>query len=496
MHSDPIDTVLLIHGYSEQSLDAYGGFPTALMQAATAAGKPLDTVILSAFDSLDDGVTIDDLAAGLEKQVSRLEDGAKRPWDTSQVVVISHSTGALAARRWLLNRAAKGQQLPSHFITMAGANHGSTLAQVGRTPLGQAHQYLYKAGRTAGARVLTDLDFGSDFLLRLNCEWLKARAVPDSPMSKVCYFSMGGDQLGPDQSTRLLWASRENGCDNTVRISAANLNYNYLEGNVETGILEPLPTTPVPHLIIAGYSHYGPQNGIMAGAQTPAAPQIQAIIEALNIAYPATSDGPYGALATEWAARNTAWAGAPAVNDRGDPRSTVPGMTNADIHANSTIVFNVKDRVGNAIDDCFIALFDANAPMLDADDDGDKNIAIAAVLRLGGAIESRWPIHNTVQRGSYAFYVNTKRFYAAAGGGADPLHHQVTITAAVPGDCVTFDPVSYQTDPAVVHLVQANQTTYVDIVMHRSTDATYAIYDHSRQGMPAPAWRPFPDNAL
>jgi hypothetical protein len=50
---------LVIHGYSETSLAAYARFPEALKEAA----PELERIVLAAFNSLDDGVTIDDLAA-------------------------------------------------------------------------------------------------------------------------------------------------------------------------------------------------------------------------------------------------------------------------------------------------------------------------------------------------------------------------------------------------------------------------------------------------
>ncbi len=60
-------SVVLVHGYSETSLAAYQNYPELL----SAAG--FDTIVLSAFDSLDDFVTIDDLAVSLEMRVADLE---------------------------------------------------------------------------------------------------------------------------------------------------------------------------------------------------------------------------------------------------------------------------------------------------------------------------------------------------------------------------------------------------------------------------------------
>src|SRR5580700_9635837 len=116
--------VLLVHGYSETSLGAYFNLPTRLLAAAGGIGR----IVLAAYDSLDDAVTIDDLADAMETRVRALESA--NAFATAGSAVICHSTGALVARRWLLNRlAAEGTTaaIPAYLITLAGANHGSTL---------------------------------------------------------------------------------------------------------------------------------------------------------------------------------------------------------------------------------------------------------------------------------------------------------------------------------------------------------------------------------
>lgn len=117
--------VLLVHGYSESSLGAYSAFPNILREAMPS----IQNVGLAAFDSLDDSITIVDLADAMEVRVALLESSQKG--DITDTRLICHSTGAMIARRWILNRAAAGDPIPSHLITMAGANDGSTLAHMG-----------------------------------------------------------------------------------------------------------------------------------------------------------------------------------------------------------------------------------------------------------------------------------------------------------------------------------------------------------------------------
>ena len=60
---------LNVHGYSETSLGAYYNFPARLKSTTSA----IDQIALSAFDSLDDTVTVDDLAVALELRFRALE---------------------------------------------------------------------------------------------------------------------------------------------------------------------------------------------------------------------------------------------------------------------------------------------------------------------------------------------------------------------------------------------------------------------------------------
>lgn len=377
---------------------------------------------------------------------------------------------------------------------MAGANHGSAMAELGTTILGQIAQWKTKNGRTPGDQVLSDLDFGSDFLLRLNAEWQLARA--NNPrLRKLAMFSMGGDSIG-DKTSQLYWASSERGCDNTVRISAANLNYTYLKVG-DDGKLQPLVINPapVPHLIVTGKSHWGPVSGILASNTANDQPTMVAIAEALSV--PSGDDPAYATLASAWAKSNDDWMSATAVNSGDDPTITA-AMTNADVNGNSTIVFNVQDRYGRSIEDCIISLVDATDPSITADTLAtNQNLFVEGVLRLTSAMESRWPIHNQTERGSYTFYVNYKRFYDldVPIPGATQMHHRITITAAVPGDCITFATITYETDPTIVHLVKPNQTTYVDVIMERDSAGAVQLYVHPATPTTV-AWRPFPDNFI
>jgi hypothetical protein len=459
--------ILLLHGYSETSLGAYSKIPELL----TNAGHGV--VVLSAFNSLDDAVSINDLAAALEDRVAALENGDDLPsWKTSQSALICHSTGTLIARRWLLNRYLSGQrELPSHFIAVAGANHGSTLAQVGKSVLGYAEKLLRNHVLSVGARVLTDIDYGSDFLLKLNREWLDAwnQGLPD----KTLVFSMCGDSIGNDPVMKLFWGTCEAGSDNTVRISSANLNYRTLEADASApdGALKILePAVPVPYLVLPGYSHFGNETGILGKAKDAADPAFRALLAAV-----ATTQTSYRALASDWDARTAAWTTA-----------------NADSNANSTVVFSILDRGDRPIDDCMIAFWDVAELQGDlTPDDARRDALVSAMISSSYALvdATRSPIHNDVQPGSYSFYMHTGRWVAK--------NHIVHIEAHSPSPLIAYRDVNYAAFPTVDQMVRPNEFTYIRVLLERDTDNAYALYRWSPDlVLDQMRWMPFPPGSL
>ncbi len=69
MHGGQIDTVLFVHGYSVTDLGSFNQLP-ALLQADRISP---DKIFLAGFVSLDDRVSCDDLADGLEARIAMLE---------------------------------------------------------------------------------------------------------------------------------------------------------------------------------------------------------------------------------------------------------------------------------------------------------------------------------------------------------------------------------------------------------------------------------------
>jgi hypothetical protein len=449
-----VKNVLFVHGYSETSLGAYYRFP----QLLGAAGLNVKPILLSAFDSLDDQVSIADLAAALEDHVAGLEDDLAQGWDTADSALVCHSTGALVARRWMLDRAIAGTSpIPSHLVTMAGANHGSTLAQAGKSVLGFVQKLLLKHVLTVGARVLTDLDYGSDFLLQLNRQWLERMNDANGALAKCFVFSMGGDTFGLDPQMQLYWGTHEPGSDNTVRISGANLNYRLLDADAtapQAVLTQIEPQRRAPHIVLRGYSHFG-DAGILGTARDATDEAFKRVLEALAV----TGEDGYDAVRDDWDAVTQAWAA---------ENVTDPDRVARADKVNATVVFSIFDRGGQAVDDCMIAFFDAakvSDPTHPMDDAGE---AVDAMSSVSPAVLPHSPIHNDVERASYSFHLNWPKW--------KDVDHVVHVEAHSPSRRVTYRELNYTIPPEIGKLVRPNEVTYVRLRLDRDTDSAYALY--------------------
>ena len=460
-----IDTILLLHGYSVRTLNSWGKLP-ALLQAE---GFKAASLFYAAFISLDDYVSCDDLATALEDQVSALE---AKGVNLSTTALVAHSTGAIIARRWMLDRREKGLAPLSHFISCAGANHGSTLAQLGRGGLARIFRHITESS-SVGQRVLTDLDYGSDFLRRLNFEWLDAWNAPEKPLCDETFcFSLGGTDHAYWQN-QLTWQSRECGSDGTVRISAANLNYRII--NVEppyTMMTTKTLSRPAPHLIVETekrYSHTsesqpdtlclvisGAENaineithfgrvpepisgtafGILEGIANPNERPFVALKEAMGV----TDRASYDALAKNWTAESVAWT-----------------SKNLD-EGCSTIVVTMRDVNGRPADDSLVLIRDKN----------DGTIGGVSASMLGNQ-----PIRNEASPSVLSFYVRSAAF--------SQVHpHSIYAEAKTDSAYVSYDlriqsPLSDGPD-AQSHVTAPNEFTYVDITTTRDASDALKFY--------------------
>jgi hypothetical protein len=418
-----IANVLLVHGYSVRDFKSYGQYSALLAEALNLTPSQ---VFVSAFDSLNNQVTCDDLSRALELRIKRLEQA--RLIDISNCALLCHSTGSIIARRWILDRLNKGQACPSHFVSLAGANHGSTVAQLGETQLVQFGRQIFQ-GSSVGLNILSDLDYGSKFLLRLNREWINAQALG---AFKTYIFSLIGDKYGANapllpSSMPVFWQVKEKGSDATVRISGSNLNYRMFSRDFsEVDPQDQILSTPdTAHLILPGYSHTG-TDGILERAASMTDNAFQAVLAALNV----SNSSQYQTLINKWNSLNDAW------SNTSTPQKLV----------NSTVVFNISVPGTQELTDFVITI-----------QDGSGN-----ARNISSAILDHQPTQNSTNKSSLTFYLDYSAFNASHP-------HMLNIEVHNSYDKMQYRSVDVVIPAALAQLVRPNQCTYVELVLDESS---------------------------
>ena len=151
--------VLIVHGWS----DTYESFQT-LKQWLVTQGRQSADIFLGNYQSMQDDVTFDNLAAGMQARLEVLLKEGKIDADGQNknrlkpfsLDVIVHSTGGPVVRHWLhyyLTQIVTGPDSAKlcpiqRLIMLARANFGSRLAAQGKTPLAK----LFKGGVSTASK--------------------------------------------------------------------------------------------------------------------------------------------------------------------------------------------------------------------------------------------------------------------------------------------------------------------------------------------------------
>ena len=212
--------LLLLHGYSATGLDF-----KPLYQALRYRGVEATMLNVGNYVSLNNEVTIQDIAEGLERAIELTAALS----NAEEFDCIVHSTGMLVVRSWLAHqKAAVGSNRRlarlKHLIGVAPATWGSPQAHKGRTWLGA----LVKGSKTpgpdflnAGKQVLDGLELGSKFTWDL----AEVDLLGASP-----YFGSGPNTpyvavfIGNTPYAGLSSVANDPGTDGTVRWSGCGLN--------------------------------------------------------------------------------------------------------------------------------------------------------------------------------------------------------------------------------------------------------------------------------
>jgi len=270
--------LIFVHGWSVTNTDTYGEMPQALSAAASKYGLELDIqhVYLGRYISFHDEVTVDDISRAMDRALRELPGNSNKR--ITNFSCITHSTGGPVVRHWVdkfygdkgLNKSPL-----RHLVMLAPANHGSSLAALGKKRVGRIKSWFQ--GVEPGQRVLDWLCLGSDGQWSLNERYLNYNYA-DNKFFPFVLVGQGIDNKFYDFLNSYLV---EKGSDGVVRVAGASMNYRYfslvqsrekiVRKSPKTYLLEPdgnvrIPQ-PVPLGVYNNYSHSGTKMGIMRRAK-------------------------------------------------------------------------------------------------------------------------------------------------------------------------------------------------------------------------------------
>jgi hypothetical protein len=291
--------LVFVHGYSVTNLDTYGELPLRLQEEARARGLDarIENIYLGRYVSFHDEVRLDDVSRAMELAVrQQLPTGTR-------FVCITHSTGGPVVRNWwhLFYEQATTPCPMSHLIMLAPANHGSALAQLGKTRLSRVKSWF--DGLEPGQKILDWLELGSSDAWRLNLHWIRTGATALSERG-FFPFVLTGQSIDRKLYDHINAYTGELGSDGVVRVASANLNSRYLRLSQQRPALqggtlrapgleitEYLEAPGSPMRIISGKSHSGEKMGIMRSVLRSTGDQnsqetIQAIFDCIAVNNP------------------------------------------------------------------------------------------------------------------------------------------------------------------------------------------------------------------
>ncbi len=434
--------------------NTYGELPQAMSSASGAFNLDLDIqhLYLGRYISFHDEVTVDDISRAMDRALRDL------PGNNAGTIIpfscITHSTGGPVVRNWVDKYyGVKGLgKLPlKHLVMLAPANHGSSLATLGKARVGRIKAWFQ--GVEPGQRVLDWLSLGSDGQWSLNERYLDYDYVGNAFYPFVL-VGQGIDNKFYDFLNSYLV---EKGSDGVVRVAGANMNYRFISlaqshdpskiirKRPLTYALEPTGNVRESRLVPLGvynfYSHSGTKMGIMRSVKAvdTDAQIVQDILKCLQV----ESDNDY--------------------QKRAEQLKEVTEKQQADGERFCMIVFNVRDDQGEHI----------------GQDDYDLILLAGEKYQPhqlpAGFFKDRQMNEKT---GRLVYYLDANKMSEIKNGKfglrvvARPANgFSYYCTAEFCSDGITSQDV-----------LAPNQTTYIDIVLHRFIDKNVFRFDSAAEG--------------
>jgi hypothetical protein len=337
----PFMIVIFVHGWSVRNTDTYGGLPRWLENLGNVGGLDVQVgnVYLGRYISFNDTVTLDDIARAFDQAIR--DELADKLRGGQRFACITHSTGGPVVRKWMdLYYKDKLARCPlSHLIMLAPANHGSALAQLGKSRLSRIKHFFQ--GVEPGQRVLDWLELGSDESWELNESWLEYDCVS----SGIYPFVLTGQRIDRSLYDALNSYTGEAGSDGVVRAASANMNYRLLRVRQEGDNLvadKIRRSRPMAFGVLPGRSHSGENIGIIRSvtlANADQHPTAQWVLRCLKV----NSRSAYNALSTALSTLTSETQAA----ERTERERVLIGTRTYITNRYSMLVFRVADDRGN-----------------------------------------------------------------------------------------------------------------------------------------------------
>lgn len=289
--------LIFVHGWSVTTTDTYGDMPDVLAKASAEHGFEIDIkhIHLGKYISFHDEVTMDDIARAMDQALRELPGNSREKIEAFSC--ITHSTGGPVVRSWIDRFYGKDglKDLPlKHLVMLAPANHGSSLAALGKSRVGRIKAWFN--GIEPGQRVLDWLSLGSNGQWDLNRNWTEY----DYSGTDFYPYVLAGQGIDRKFYDFLNSYLIEKGSDGVIRVAGANLNYRYfvLKQDTKQEIRKkPLTYRLVPEensgtvpektalRVYGEYSHSGKKMGIMRSICTDDtdAPVVKDIMRCLRV---------------------------------------------------------------------------------------------------------------------------------------------------------------------------------------------------------------------
>ena len=263
--------LVFVHGYSVTNLDTYGELPLRLLNEAQARGysAKIENIFLGRYISFNDEVRLNDVSRAMQMAVEeQIPTGIR-------FVCITHSTGGPVVRNWwhLFYQNQSATCPMSHLIMLAPANHGSALAQLGKTRLSRVKSWF--DGVEPGQKILDWLELGSSEAWHLNTDWIINGNNHISEQG-IFPFVITGQSIDRKLYDHINSYTGELGSDGVVRVASANLNNAHIKlkqqtpqlvkGKLNANTLEVSEFNQAPITatrVLTGKSHSGDDMGIM-----------------------------------------------------------------------------------------------------------------------------------------------------------------------------------------------------------------------------------------